>query len=461
MKESLVLKSITTRRASRRSFVAASLALTGASTLGARGTGAQATPGAAPGASPVGEGSNRYLFVGDRTQAAVDVYAIPGFEHTGRVDGVTFGTHAGALLLPDGRLVFADAAAGEIVALVVEADGSPVIADRVAADLGGGVAWLAASPSLGHVAVGSLQDSEDRQYLNIVDLQAFTNTSLEFEMNEPEEITAWLLGDPLHVHVAVGGQIKSYRLDALLAGDLTPLGVVEVELGSHGGATDAKGGRIFYTTAPGTGFEVLDVQGGAAEYLTQIPWDIDGLSGGRNARPRVTADGGHIFGLMTPELDDPTRWAETTVSNHVTNMRDLTARRIEIGTGNFGYRWSLSDRYALWAGYDAEGGTVYLLDADASSGTFGAVIATMPVATPTNAAVPGEDFADSDTYATAITSDSRYGFVSVNGDGVVKVFDLEQRIEVAEIAIELPLRGYDGYLTVIETGVTPVDIWGR
>jgi hypothetical protein len=452
------LKTVVTYRATRRTIVAGALA-SAAMLPAVTGTHAQATPGASPVASPGGDG--RYLFVGDRTQAAVYLYAILEFSLAGKIDGVTFGTHGGGLSLPDGRFVFADTGANEIVALLVDADDTPAISDRVGAELGGGVAWLAADPQLRYVAVGSLREPEDTQILNIVDLATFENTSLEFAMNEPEEITAWLLHDPLHVYVAVGGQIKSYQLDDLLAGNLEPLSTVEVELGSHGGATDVANARLFYTTAPGTGFEVLDTPDGSAEYLTQIPWDVDGLAGGRNARPRVTADGQHIFGLMTPGLDDPTVWAETMVSNHVTSMADLSARRIEVGTGAFGYRWGLSDRYAIWAGYDADGGTVYLLDADSSSRTFGEVVSTMPIVTPTNAAVPGDDVAGTDTYATAITADSRYGFVSINGDQIVKVFDLEQGEEITEIAIDLPLRGYDGYIAVIEPGVTAADLWGR
>jgi hypothetical protein len=311
------------------------------------------------------------------------------------------------------------------------------------------------------VAVGSLRKPEEIQYLNVVNLETFENVALEFTMNEPEEITAWLLDDPQSLHVAIGGQIKSFQMDEVLAGNLEPLTTVEVELGSHGGATDVINRRLFYTTAPGTGFEVLDVEGEVAEYLTQIPWDLDGLAGGRNARPRVTADGQHIFGLMTPGLEDPTLWAENVVSNHVTDMADLSARRLEVGTGNFGYRWGISDRYAIWAGYNADGGTVYILDADASSESFGSVIGTMPIATPTNAAIPGEDPANADTYATAITADSNYAFVSINGDQIVKVFDLELQSEIAEIQIELPLSMYAGYIAVIEPGLTPVDIWGR
>jgi hypothetical protein len=461
MAQSTQITGVTTWKATRRTVAGgAAMAITGVAgqTLGAQ---AQATPVAAGATPQTNVGDGRYLFVGDRSQTRVAVYAIPDFGLAGILDDVTFGTHAGALLLPDGRLVFADTTNNEIVALAMDANGRPQISYRVPAELGGGVAWMAADPSFTYLAVGSLQDSETSQYLNIVNLETFENTSLEFTLNEPEEITAWLLNDPLNVYVAVGGQIKAYLLDGLLAGTTEPLTTVEVELGSHGGATDAANARIFYTTAPGTGFEVLDVQAGPAQYLTQIPWDVDGFTGGRNARPRVTHDGKHIFGLLTPGLDDPSLWAETMITNHVTNMADLSAVRLEIGTGNFGYRWGVSNRYALWAGYNADGGSVYVIDADAASATFGAVTATMPIAIPTNAAVPGEDFADTDTYATAITSDSRYGFVSINGDQVVKVFDLEQLAEIAEIPIDFPLSSYDGYLTVIEPGVTPVDIWGR
>jgi len=70
----------------------------------------------------------------------------------------------------------------------------------------------------------------------------FENTSLEFVMNEPEKITVWLLNDPLHVYVAVGGQIKSYQMDDLVAGNLEPPNTVEVEPGSHIRATDTNFG---------------------------------------------------------------------------------------------------------------------------------------------------------------------------------------------------------------------------
>ncbi|MGC4192754.1 MAG: hypothetical protein QM589_16545 [Thermomicrobiales bacterium] len=448
---------------SRRSFVSTAAAL-GAAALGGRVAAQtpEASPVTSPMASPVVADGGRYLFVADRTQPAVEVYSVPDGTLAGRIEGITCATHAGSLLLPDGRLLFGDQQNEEIVTVAVGPAGIPAIVDRVPATFGEGAAWIAASPAFDYVAIGSLQEGEHSQVLNIVEIATFTNTTVEFAMNEDEELTAWLLNDPLNLYVAVGGQIKSYVLADLLAGNDTPLNTIEVELGSHGGASDPANDRIFYTTAPGTGFEVLDASKGAAEYLAQIPWDVDGLSGGRNARPRVTGDGAHIIGLMTPGLDDPGQWAETEVSLHIADMKALTATRLPIAKGNFGYRWGVNDRIALWAGYaEADTGTAHLIDVDSTSATFGSVTATIDIPKPANAAVPGKDFEGTDTYTTAVLAANDFGFISINGDQVVKVVDLAGRAMSGEFAIGQPMKNYDGYLAVIEAGVTPVDIWGR
>ena len=420
---------------------------------------------ATPQSAGVEHEARSYLVVADRNVDRLYVYSIPGFELTGQLDAVGFGIHGGSFLLPDGRLLFADVLNDEIVALAIDSTGMPAISERVPATFGGGVSWISASPDLTHFAFGSLLGEEDEgephQFLNILALDSFRNTELEFAMAEPEEITPWLLGDPLHLHVAVGGEIQSFILADLLAGETTPLATVPVDLASHGGATDAQNARLFYTTGPGTGFEVLDVAAGPAEYLMQIPWDLDDLAGGRNARPRVLPDGVHIFGVMTPGLDDPTVWAETMVSNHITNMDDLTARRVPIDMGTIGYRWGLTDRYALWAGYNADGARAYLLDTVPASPTFGAVVGAIDVAMPSGAAAPGEDYEGAEFYLmTAITPDSAYGFVTISGDGLIQVLDPEAQEVISEISTPSPLAG-GGYTTVVQPGIVPVDLWAR
>ncbi|MCB1235928.1 MAG: hypothetical protein KDM91_12740 [Verrucomicrobiae bacterium] len=444
--------------ASRRTVLAGALgALGGAALSGRVAAQAESTPAAGE-AAP-------YLFVADAAAQAVALYSIPGFELTGQLDGVTFGIHGGALQLPDGRLLFADVGSNEILALGTDDAGAPVILQRTAATLGGGISWASVDPEFTYLVAGSLvgehEEQEHTQYINIVDLETFDNVALEFTMNEPEEITPWLMGDPLHLHVATGGEIASYLLADLLEGRQEPLAKVPVDLESHGGATDAQRGHILYVTGPGAGFDVLDVSDGAAAYLTQVPWDLDDLSGGRNARPRMLPDGDHIFGVMTPGLDDHSLWAETMVSNHILNLETLEARRVPVDVGTIGYRWGVSDRYALWAGYNAEGAQAYLLDADPASATFGDVVATIPVAMPSQAAQAGEDYDGSEFYLmTAITPDSAYGFVTISGDSLIQVLDLAAREVVAEITTPFPLAG-GGYTTVVQPGLTPVDLWAR
>lgn len=464
------LTGVTSWRGSRRAAIALPIGgALGTATATGRAKSAfgrqSATPGATPGAtleaSPFGGGTEPHLLVADRETSSIYIYSIPGFALTGQLDEIGFAIHGGSLLLEDGRVLFADTLNNEIVALTVSADGVPAIAQRVPATLGGGVAWISANPGLSHLVVGSLTEDATTQHLNIVDLASFDNTALEFGMAEQEEVHGWLLGDPLHLHVAIGGQIDSYLLSDLVAGTREPLASVPVELGSHGGATDGENGRILYATGSGTGFEVLNVAGGAATYATQIPWDVDGLEGGRNARPRMLRDGVHIFGVMTPDLDDPSLWAETMVSNHITNTDDLTAVRLPIDVGTLGYRWGLSEQHALWAGYNADGARAYLLDANPESGMFGTAISTIEIAMPANAAIPGEDFADTESYImTAITPDGAWGFATISGDGVIQAIDLEAGSVVADIAVPSPLAG-GGYTTVVQAGIVPIDLWAR
>lgn len=459
------IKTMTTWRANRRTAIAGALGAAIAASAGARGLSAQqpSTPKtASPVASPLAAGSGTpHLVVADAEVNSMYVYSIPDFELKGQLDNVGFGIHGGAFQLEDGRLLFADTLNNEIVALEITDDGRPEIVQRVSADLGGGVAWISANPEVTHAVFGSEFEDAGSQFLNVVDLSSFDNTSFEFTLVEREEIHGWLLGDPLHLYVAIGGQIDSYRLTDLQAGTMEPLSSVAVDLGSHGGATDGKNLRLFYTTEPGAGFDVLDASQDAAAYETQIPWDIDGLDGGRNARPRVLRDGVHIIGVMTPSLNDPSLWAETMVSNHITNMDDLTAVRLPIDEGTFGYRWGLAESIALWAGYNADGAKAYVIDTNPSSDTFGTSIGTVDIAMPSNAATPGEDYAGSEFYImTAVTPDGAYGFATISGDGLIQALDLNTRTVIAEIEVPSQLAG-GGYTTVVQKGIVPADLWGR
>lgn len=400
--------------------------------------------------------------VTDREESTLWFYSIPDGKLTGKLDNLLMASHASSFLLPDGRLVVGRLGDQSLDALVVDEQGVPSVVASVPATLGESAAWIVVDPDLTTLAFGSLREGDAAsQVLNIIDLASFTNTELEFEMNEPEEITAWLLGDPLHLYVAVGGRIDSYELSALINGETTPLGSVEVDLGSHGGATDVARDQLFYVTAPGQGMDVLNVSSGVAEYITQIPWDMDGRTGGYNSRANVSRDSNHIFGVLTGNAEDPTQWAEFACDLHVVNMADLTATRTPIGTGTFSSRWAMGAKIALAAGYNADGGTAYVIDTDVDSASFASVVQEIPVNVPTNGQVPGRwDEEAQIYYVCAVTPDDMYGFVTIPGDSLVQVIDLAAGEVVQEITTETDLAGF-GYSKVIQAGTTPVDLWGR
>jgi hypothetical protein len=460
---------VTTWTANRRVLLGAAAGTAiGAAVLARPVSARQATPIASPVA---GSMSRSFLMVTDREEPTLWFYSIPDGRLTGKLDNLLMASHGSAFQLPDGRLILGklgeqEAAPGRqsIEALIVDEQGAPSVVASVPATFGESAAWITVDPDLTTLAFGSLRDGEAAtQVLNIVDLASFTNTELEFEMNEPEEITAWLLGDPLHLHVAVGGRVDSYELAALLGGNTTPLASVDVDLGSHGGATDAKRDQLFYVTAPGQGMDVLDVSSGVAEFVTQLPWDMDGRTGGYNARAIVSADGDHIFGVLYGSPEDPTQWAEFACDLHVIDMADLTATRTPIGSGVFTTRWAIGTRVALAAGYNANGGTAYVIDADAASATFATVVREIPVNVPTKGQAPGAWDKEAEIwYVCAVTPDDRYGFVTIPGDGLVQVLDLAAGSVVQEIATETDLSGF-GYSKVVlaGAGMPPVDLWGR
>ncbi|MCA9834849.1 MAG: hypothetical protein KC435_12935 [Thermomicrobiales bacterium] len=456
------LSSVLLRSASRRHVVASAAglaALAAGNTLG-QSTTPQATPAEA---TPVTDGG-QHLFVADAAAELITIYSVPGGEKTGQIEGIKFGTHAGTFLMPDGRLLFADANAQEVVVITIDDAGAPVIEATIPATLGESVAWISADSSLTWITFGSLMghgEEGEEEHLNIINTTDYTNLDLAFAMERPEEIHAWLLGDPLYLHVAVGGRIDSYDFAAVQAGEMDILTSIEVDTGSHGGASDGVNNRIFYVTGPGYGFDVLEGNG-PAEYLTQIPWDLDGESGGRNARARVTADGQHIIGVMTLGLEDTSVWAETMISNHVVNMDTLEAKRIPIDTGAFGYRWGVGQKLAMWVGYNAAGNHAYLIDTDASSATFGESLGTVEVAMPSNPWIVGEAWADGQEgyVPSTMTDDDMYGFVTISGDGLIQVIDLQAREVIGEITLDSPMAG-GGYTTIVQSGVQRTDLWGR
>lgn len=231
-----------------------------------------------------------------------------------------------------------------------------------------------------------------------------------------------------------------------------------VELGSLGAVIDSVNDRFVLSTA--AGFEVVSIAGGAAAYDQLLPWDSDGLEGGQNYRPRLAWDGRHILGVLTAAPDAPEAWADAEISAHIADLKNDSVQRVSLGTGLVAGRWGISEPYALYAAYNGEGGNAFLFGVDERQPDFGTIVATIPLDLPTQAAVVGTSNEETEGYQTAISPDGAIGFIVHGGDGIISVVDTASQSVTGQIDVPSAMTG-SGYVTVVETGRAPVDLFAR
>jgi len=173
------------------------------------------------------------------------------------------------------------------------------------------------------------------EFLNLIDLKTFTNTSLEIPMsNIGEDLTPLFGGKPLSLFAgAGGGEMRVYAVDRLLRRDTTPNSTTTMGPNTHGGFSSPETGKIGITTGPqppdlGSGLTAtpnpdnlgLDVFEIACEHRScrplalkdrfTVPWNADGLTLGKGSRVRMMATGAHLLTpLCGPHPRDPRRLA--------------------------------------------------------------------------------------------------------------------------------------------------------
>ena len=412
--------------------------------------------------SPGGAGAGTLLVAElSAGKEAVHAYSLPDMQLTGTLAGVKLGNHLGALPLPDGRIVTTDDLRQEVVAIGVGADGKPEVVQRVAADLGSSGSWGCADRDLRYFAAGSGRDEGTTQVANVVSLADFTNTKLEVPMNvingATEELHPALGGEPLHLFAGVGGEVRAWPIADVLAGKTAPVASIPIATGSHGPVI---GSNAFYvTTREGHGFDGVTLTA-PFKNVQVIPWDVDGLSTGRNARPRLAYDGETIYGAIAQSTPaEPERWAEKQVDLHISDLSTAKATRRPLTTGVVP-KFQLSQRYALFANVSAEGDFAILLDVRPESPTFQQVVARIPLPKLAAGPVPGQPIAGKEARASAITPDGRWAFVSHGGEGKVSVIDTDARAVVRTLDTPTSLAG-GGYMVAGQRGVKPVDTCAR
>lgn len=418
----------------------------------------------------------RFLLVADPIARAVYVYDVPGLTLTGRLDDLGLGVpgtganaglgspiHSGTVVLPEGRILAIDDVAQEIIEIQIDDHGEPRIVNRVAAVAPGNGAWSVVDPAHRYFAVSSSTEDETTGLVNLIDLDTFENTVLEFPLTVAEEVHPYLAGDPVTLAVSVGGRMQTYPVADLLGGERTPTSDVAVGLGGHGQFVSSATSTWGVTTAGG--LEVVDVvctAGTCAEPTagsrTLVPWDVDGLAGSQNFRPRLANDGASVLGVLGVAPEDPALWADTRQDVHVVDLKGRTAVRFTIGQG-LAPRFAISDSVAVLATVHPDGDLVHLLDVRTDSATYAEIVGEVKLTPMLNGPVAGEPTAGRERRFLAVTPDGHHAFASHGGAGMVSMIDTDD-LSVTEFAVPSPLSG-GGYLVGIDLDFDTVDLVGR
>jgi YVTN family beta-propeller protein len=419
---------------------------------------------AADGASPP---ASAFLLVAELAMGgeAIHAYSLPDLAHRGTVAGVRLGNHVGAIALADGRVVTTDEKSGDIVALGLGPDGRLAVLNRVKGDIGPQAMWGCGDAELRYLAISSGKDGNGAQTANVLKLDDFTVKTLDLPMNviagATEELHPYIAGTPPQLFAGVGGELRWFPLADVWSGTATaPAGTLMVETGSHGPVVAHARGRLYFSARAGAGFDGVSFASAPAMRAAIIPWDADGRTSGRNARPRLSWDGRYIYGAITHAMPAaPESWATREVDFHAADLETGTAKRLALTTGIVP-KFQLAKPYAFFANITGTGDFGVLVDVTAGSPTFQQVIARVPLTALTRGPKAGESPAGKEARASAITPNGRWAFVSHGGDGKISVIDTSTKAVSATVTTPTALAG-GGYMIAVEPGVAPVDTCTR
>jgi len=403
-------------------------------------------------------GSEGYLLVAELEdgQETIHAYSLPDLAYTGNIGNVTLGTHGGTLALADGRIIATDSKRSEIIAIQMNAEGRPTIVNSVAADLGAEAVWGCGDADLRYLAISSAHDGRE-QVANVLNVGDFSVTPFPITMKLDEELHPFIAGEPAHLFAGVGGEVQAFPLaDVLAKTAVAPVATIAVTTGSHGPVVSHATGRLYLSAKAGTGFDGLNFGKVPFTGVNVIPWDVDGRSGDRSWRPRLSWDGEYIYGNIDQTTPTEAKnWAVRGVDFYAANVRTETATRSPLATGIVS-KFHLSRPYAFFANVSADGDFGILVDTDPASATLHEIVARIPLASLTKSPTKGISNEGTEERVSAITPDGHWAFVSHGGEGKVSVIDTKTRAVVNTIKTPTALKG-GGYLIAVQAGNKPVD----
>ena len=417
--------------------------------------GGEAGAGGAAGSAPGAEEGR--LVIADAHASTLYIYSVPSLQQLAVIDDVKFADHAGFVPLNDGRVLFTDSATNELISLRVLGD-EPAVVGRAA--LTYPAIHLAVDPAHEYAAIsGAGPAAGEPGAFTLVRLVDFYHRSVPIPTGEPGVL---LGGSPLYVYHRNDdlAQVEAYLFEDLWKGTVSLKGSVAIGVAPHGEALAHAEGKMF--VAADDGINVIPTAGAELGDVTQIPYDIDGRTGGRAFYARLSVDAKYLYSYLRdsgPNYD--WAWKDWVSDAYVVDVQNETAKRIEIGKGLV-YRLADSEKYAMFVQYHPDGDFAHFMDTDAKSDTFQEIIAKVPLEamskTPTE---PEADPWSSEAFRMAgMVPSGRYAFVSHGGDGKVSMIDTASMEVAGEIELPTPLD-YGGYLLGVEPGAVVRDTVGR
>jgi hypothetical protein len=273
-----------------------------------------------------------------------------------------------------------------------------------------------------------------------------------------DELHVWLAGQPLQVAVSTGGRIRSYPLDAVMAGrPAAQTGAAAVGPSTHGPVLSRDGDRLLVTTSEGV--DRVRIVGGRLVQPRSIAYPGPAPLV-QNYRPRLSQDGRTLYGPIAEDRAlAPEQWARTINKLHTVDLGAETAQVRPLARGIVG-RSAQSTPYALFPVIGGQQDTALFVSVDAGSPGFGSTVQRIPLAPLSSGPKPGVSSAGTERRSAAITTAGDRGFVSHGGDGLISVVDPSRASVRETVTVPTTLAG-GGYLVVVERGRNLVDVMAR
>jgi YVTN family beta-propeller protein len=403
-----------------------------------------------------------YLVVADQNEAMLYVYDVPDHELVAEFDGLEVNDHTGFLSLPDGRVLFVDDAAQELVVLEV-GNGEAEIGARVAAGPGVHLA-VDGDAQYAVVSSGQWDDASGERLdpaLTLVDLDTYESTQFPITTGEPGIA---IVGDPLRLlhRNDEPPRLEVFPVDGVLEDQFSFTEELVIGEAGHGEAVSHERDRLYVAT--NDGIEVIGVDD-TLEAIETTPWDVDGRTGGRAFYVRLSTDGNSLVTYLANRAPNQP-WGEWENDAYLLDLDTNEATRIPLANG-YVWRMGISDSHAAYFNLtpdgDPDGDQVHLLDLDADSATFGTIVASVALPELSNRATGDTEIwmqPDAEYRRITMTPDGQYVYVTNGGDGTISVIDTEERAIVATIDAPSALVG-GGSVTTAQSGFELVDTVAR